>query len=246
MTPPDVAAVARQLARRGIRPDAPFQRPERIVEALTHGSCGLAYDNERLEMLGDAVLGHLVAQLLFDLLPEAQEGVLTRLRASLVDEATLAAKARELGLGDAMAMEQGEERSGGRQRDALLADAFEALLAAVHLSEGLTVAERLVRAMFETDARARAAAPPQSSDFKTQLQVRAQARIGVTPTYRIIATEGLHHEPVFAAEALIVGLVVGTGRGRTKKGAEQQAACVALDAWDRLEPALVAAHRGRG
>lgn len=244
----DVAAISRRLAALGVRPDQPFSRPERLVEALTHPSCGLDYDNQRLEMLGDAVLGFLVAELLFQLMPDAREGTLTRLRASLVDEATLASKARLLGIGSAIALETGEERSGGRDRDSLLADAFEAVLAGVHLSEGLGVANAMVRKLFEEDARARAAHPSPGTDFKTLLQIRVQAVVTATPTYRIVGTEGPVHEPMFSAEALVSSLVVGVGRGRTKKAAEQKAAQAALDAWNDLEPAVraaVAASDGR-
>ena len=238
---PDVAAVARRLAELGVRPDVPFQKPDRLVEALTHASCGLAFDNQRLEMLGDAVLGHLVARLLFDRMPDAREGDLTRTRAALVEEPSLAAKARFLGLGQSIALNPGEVKAGGRNRDSLLADAFEALLAALYLSEGQETADRLVRVLFEDDVMARRLAPGQTRDYKTALQTRAQAAVAVAPTYRTVAPEGPSHEPTFVAEALLAGLSVGTGRGRTKKAAEQEAARMALEAWPAIEPAVMAA-----
>jgi ribonuclease-3 len=238
---PDVAAVARRLAALGVRPDVPFRAPDRLVEALTHASCGQPYDNQRLEMLGDAVLGHLVARLLFDLMPEAREGELSRTRATLVDEPSLAAKARWLGLGPALGIHAGEVKAGGRDRDSILSDAFEALLAALYLSEGQEVADKLVRAAFEPELRAGALDAGRSRDHKSSLQARAQAAVGVAPTYRTVATEGPSHEPTFVAEAVIARLPVGTGRGRTKKAAEQEAARAALDAWDAIAPALAAA-----
>ncbi len=238
---PDVAPVLRRLRELGVRPEAPFREPARLVEALTHPSCGLPFDNQRLEMLGDAVLGHLVARLLFDRMPDAREGDLTRARAALVEEPTLAAKARLLGLGQALALNPGEVKAGGRDRDSILADALEALLAALCLSEGQDAADRLVRALFEDDVRTRQREPGQTRDFKTALQTRAQAAVAVAPTYRTVATEGPSHEPTFVAEALVAGLPVGTGRGRTKKAAEQEAARAALEAWSTIVPAVAAA-----
>lgn len=235
-----VAALARRLELLGLRDPAPFARPELVAEALTHSSLatekGLRH-NERLEMLGDSVLGFLVAELLFDLLPQAPEGVLTRMRASLVDEPSLAGRARQLELGAVVALGRGEEMSGGRDRDSLLADAFEAVLAAVYRSEGLEAARRLVRGLFEEDARRRAAEGPQATDFKTALQVRAQAA-GLTPRYRITSAHGPDHDRQFRAEVLLGALVAGQGGGRTKKLAEQQAAKEALEAWASLAPRL--------
>ena len=229
--------LAARLHAAGLFSRDTFADPAPFLEALTHSSFGTergTKHNERLEMLGDAVLGFLVARMLFDLLPEAPEGVLTRLRASLVDESSLAAQARKIGLGEFLLLGHGEERSGGRTRNGLLADAFEAMLAALLQSEGLDAVRHLVHALFEADARERAAAGVQPTDFKSALQVRTQARWKLTPTYRVVAAEGVEHAPTFRAEVLIVGEPAGAGAGRTKKEAEQRAAESALGRFDAL------------
>lgn len=230
-------ALQKRLAELGVREDVPFRLPELVVESLTHSSYATergARDNERLEMLGDAVLGFLVAELLFDEYAEAPEGVLTRLRASLVGEQSLAAKARWLELGPLIRLGRGEEQSGGRDRPGLLADAFEALVAALYKSEGLSLADRLVRALFVEEARAHERHAPQPADFKTALQERAQGRWKIKPEYRIVSVSGPDHARTFVAEASVLGIRAGEGAGRSKKQAEQQAAQVALGGWDSL------------
>jgi len=233
---PDLEGLRRTLTRLSLRPDAPFARPERLAEALTHGSCATGVTNERLEMLGDAVLGFLTAELLFELCPEAPEGTLSRLRSSLVDERSLAGRARQLELGRWVALGKGEELSGGRDRDALLADLFEAVLAALYLAEGLPAVRRCVETLFLEDARALAAAGPQPTDWKTALQVRTQAVSKLAPTYRIIDAQGPDHARSFAAVAELAGAPIGEGRGRTKKQAQQEAARAALAAWPEGAP----------
>ncbi len=233
--------LAARLHAAGLLSRDTFADPAPFLEALTHSSFATergTRHNERLEMLGDAVLGFLVARMLYDLLPEAAEGVLTRLRASLVEEPALAAQARKIGLGDFLLLGHGEERSGGRCRDGLLADAFEAMLAAMLHSEGLEAVRHLVERLFEAEALQRAAAGVQPTDFKSALQVRSQARWKIAPTYRVVGAEGLEHAPTFLAEVLISGESVGSGTGRTKKEAQQKAAAAALERFDAITSEL--------
>ncbi len=237
-----------RLAALGVRGDQPFQQPELIQQALTHSSFAAEHGtrhNERLEMLGDAVLGLVVAELLYDLLPAAPEGVLTRRRASLVDKESFARQARKLGLAELLLLGKGEEASRGRERDSLLADAFEALTAAIYLSEGLPVAAALVGALLREEAIARAGSSPHADDYKTTLQEQAQAKWKAQPVYQVASTTGPDHDPTFVCEARIGTVMVGSGEGRSKKIAEQRAAKAALDAWDSLV-ALIDAERGAG
>ncbi len=234
----DLGRLRRALAERGLRDDVPFANELIIAEALTHSSYASergGHDNERLEMLGDAVLGFLVADLLFDLLPDAPEGVLTRVRASLVDEPSLAEKSRRLGFGEALMLGRGEEQSGGRDRDSLLADAFEAVLAGIYRSEGLEAARQLVAGVFEEEVRSRLAEGLPLNDYKTTLQVKAQRELKVAPQYRILDIRGPDHERQFTAEVSVRGRVAGSGEGRTKKLAEQQAAKAALESWETFQ-----------
>lgn len=234
-----VLRLSERLAELGIRDAGPFQHPEMVARALTHSSFVAEQgggSNERLEMLGDAALGFAVAEMLFDQFPEAQEGALTRLRASLVDEETLAKKARWLGLGPLLAMGRGEEKSGGRDRDSALADAFEAVVAALYRSEGQPFLVVLIDKLFRDDAIARHARGPQPDDFKTLLQERSQATWKVQPRYRIADAQGPDHDRVFKAEVWIGEVLGGTGEGRSKKSAQQQAASAALARWEEILP----------
>jgi len=226
-----------KLAELGVRADGPFADPDIVTRALTHSSFAAeqgGQSNERLEMLGDAILGFAVAEMLFDLFPDAPEGVLTRLRASLVDEESLARKARLLDLGSLLAMGRGEQRSGGRERDSALADALEAVVAGLYRSEGLPIARTLAEKLFREEARERGALGLQPDDFKTALQERAQASWKTQPAYRIVETTGPDHERLFTAEVSLGAVAGGRGEGRSKKIAEQQAARAALGNWDQL------------
>jgi ribonuclease-3 len=217
-----------------------FQQRSLLAEALTHRSyvyetpkAGLA-PNERLEFLGDAILAFLSAEYLFRTYPGLSEGELTDARAALVKTPTLAAFARGLRLGDYLRLGRGEQRSGGRKRDPLLAAAFEALLGALYLDGGLDVARRFVLPLLEQEAR-RVIAAGRLKDDKSLLQELAQAHLGVTPSYRIVAEEGPAHHRQYTVEVLLGSQVAGQGRGRNKQHAEQEAARLALEASGWLE-----------
>ncbi|WP_298272549.1 ribonuclease III [Geobacter sp.] len=206
-----------------------FSNGALLVEALTHRSylnevreSGVK-DNERLEFFGDAVLGFLVGRLLLERFPESREGVLARMKASLVGEDTLAELARELGLGAYLRLGRGEERSGGRQRKSLLADAYEALLAAVYLDGGAEHAGRMVERAFGP-LLSGVADGTSGRDHKTEFQEKVQALCGAPPTYRLLAVSGPPHDQRFTVAAFVGGEKVGEGCGRSKKEAEQEAA----------------------
>lgn len=207
-----------------------FVNRDLLAESLTHrswvnehrGGEGVS-DNERLEFLGDAVLGLLVGKMLFARFPRSREGVLARMKASLVGEETLAALAAARGLGRHLLLGRGEERSGGRERRSLLANAYEALLAAVYLDGGLEPAERIVEQDF-APLLAGIASGATGRDFKTEFQELVQTRFGTVPTYELITADGPPHDRRFTVAAMVAGERMGEGSGRSKKEAEQAAA----------------------
>src|SRR5919206_190225 len=201
-------------------------------------------DNERLEFLGDAVIDLAVSHRLMERFPEAREGDLSKIRASLVDESALARIARDLDLGALLRLGRGEELTGGRQKSSLLADAMEAVVAALYLGGGLSPVLALVD-RFLGEAFERAAAGTLDRDFKTQFQELAQSRLRASPRYRVVAEHGPDHSKVFDVELELRGEVVGRGSGRSKKDAEQAAAQVALEALAAPEPAPAKPRRKR-
>ena len=188
-----------------------------------------AEDNERLEFLGDAVIDLLVSEYLMSHFPLAREGDLSKLRAAVVDEPGLAAMGRALQLGELLRLGRGEELTGGREKASVVADAMEAVIAAVFLDGGLAAVHRLIDPFLE-EAYARAASGSLDRDFKTQLQEQAQARFRMSPRYRVVAEVGPDHSKTFEIEVELRGEVLGRGSGRSKKDAEQGAARVAVEA----------------
>lgn len=198
-----------------------------LRQALTHRSQSEMApngDNERLEFLGDSILGMLVNEYLYLAYPSATEGELTRMKANVVSEPSLAEAARGLGLGPLVDLARGEEVGGGRDRPSILSDAFEAVLAAVYLARGIEAARAFVRQhlIAATD-------PLLERDHKSVLQELMQETRRSTPSYHIVETAGPAHEREFIAEVHLEGKSLGTGRGRSKKLAEQAAALAALE-----------------
>jgi len=191
-------------------------------------------DNERLEFLGDAVIDLAVSHRLMERFPDASEGSLSRLRASIVDESGLAGVARQLDLGSLLRLGRGEERTGGRTKTSLLADALEAVIAAVYLDGGLPRVLVLVDRLFG-EALDRAGTPPANRDYKTQLQEASHVVLGGVPRYKVVGEEGPDHAKIFTVELSIGDRAVSRARGRTKKEAEQQAARVALEDLGRAQ-----------
>ena len=186
-------------------------------------------DNERLEFLGDAVIDLAVSHRLMELFPGAREGELSKLRASIVNEGGLCEVAHTIGLGELLLLGRGEELTGGRSKPSLLADALEAVIAAVYLAGGLARVLDFVD-RFLGDALQRAAAGSADRDWKTQVQELSQARFRATPRYRVIEERGPDHSKTFVVELSVAGSILGRGEGRSKKDAEQLSARIALDA----------------
>lgn len=200
-----------------------FRRPELLSQALTHRSAGAPH-NERLEFLGDAILGALIAETLYAQWPAADEGTLTRARAELVRESSLAAIARELDLGSRLVLGPGEMKSGGHRRDSILSDALEAVIAAVYLDSGLDVCRHVVLPLFERPIAALASGRV-AKDAKTRLQEWLQARQQPLPTYELLGERGEEHAKIFLVRcALADGSVAAEGEGSSRRAAEQLAA----------------------
>ncbi|MEA3459537.1 MAG: ribonuclease III [Chloroflexota bacterium] len=184
-------------------------------------------DNQRLEFLGDAALDLTVGEYLYHRFSEIEEGELTNLRAALVRMETLALFARQLGLGCYLLLGRGEEESGGRERPANLCDAFEALVGALYLDQGLAAVKEFVKGLVEPEVE-RIRGEELAKDAKSRLQEWSQARLQLTPTYRTVAERGPDHAKEFTVEVLIGGEVYGRGVGHSKQAAEEEAARKAM------------------
>lgn len=211
-----------------------FEDPALLTQAMAHRSwCaesrGLP-SNERLEFLGDAVLGLVVADHCFRRYPASTEGDMAQVRAAVVNTNVLADVAGELGLGSALRLGRGEEASGGREKPSILADSFEAVIGAIYLDGGWAAAQKFVLEMLSTRV-VEAAAGPGASDYKTRLQELVVRRHGQAPRYEVVGS-GPDHDRRFTANVFVAGELAGEGAGRSKKDAEQAAARVA---WAGLE-----------
>ncbi len=234
---PALVAPSRQVlaARLGYE----FHDAALLERAMTHRSwCAESPDslsNERLEFLGDAVLGMLVGHYVFEHYPELPEGRLTELRKAVVSEDPLTELALDLGIGEALMLGRGEATGGGRLKHSILADAAEAIIGAIYLDGGIEAARDFVlrEVVPRLDAGALTAG---DSDYKTRLQEQAVRKFKGPPVYRV-AGDGPDHEKVFTATVELDGVVVGTGAGRSKKQAEQRAASEALIAIHNVKPA---------
>jgi len=217
---PPLDALYRRLGYR-------FRDGELLDNALTHRSAG-SHNNERLEFLGDAILSFVISAELYRRFPEADEGALSRLRATLVKGDTLAALARSLSLGDYLNLGSGELKSGGFRRDSILADALEAIFGAAFLDSDIGEARTLILGMFD-EMLAEATPAGNLKDPKTRLQEWLQARRQPLPTYTVLSMEGEQHDQTFVVSCSVDGLpepVIGSARSRRK--AEQAAATLAL------------------
>ncbi|MGI6381543.1 MAG: ribonuclease III [Anaerolineae bacterium] len=227
--PDDIAALERALG-------LSFHDLVVLQQALTHSSFvnelpgdGIG-DNQRLEFLGDAILDFVVGEWLFSRYPDAREGELTSLRAEIVRTEGLAAFARILDLGRYLRLGRGEASTGGREREANLCAAFEALVGAVFVDQGMDVVLSLVHGLLEQRAP-EIDAQRQVKDAKSLLQELTQGRLRLTPAYRVVGEHGPDHAKVFSAQVLVGDDVWGAGAGRSKQAAEQAAARNALQAF---------------
>ncbi len=182
--------------------------------------------NERLEFLGDSVVNLVAAALLYGRFPSASEGELTMLRTSLIRRETLASIARQLDLGRFIRLGRGEDRSGGRTRDSILADTLEAVVGAIYLDSGIEPARAMLAPLFDAQIVVLRSRP--SADFKTQLQHAAQHGRNITPRYRTVSAEGPDHRKIYTVEVWIGDELFGSGSGHTIQLASQQAAELAL------------------
>ncbi len=216
-----------------------FSEPQLLTEALTHASFRnehkeLSYDNERMEFLGDSVLGAVISHMLVSEFPDAPEGVLTRYKAVLVSEQGLAQTARELNLGVYLRLGRGELKTSGRSKSSVLANAMEAVVAAVYLDGGFRAAQTLIHHLYLSRLD-KVGQVEQLVDFKTKLQEIVQLEQRVLPRYEIVSVEGPDHARIYSAEVSINDEVIGRGQGRSKKEAEQSAA---RDAYQETDAAV--------
>ena len=217
-----------------------FRNPELLERALTHKSFTNerrdtpSPNNERLEFLGDTVLGFLIGELIFRSFPNLQEGALSKIKAHLVSSATLAEKGRALGIGRYLRMGTGEARSGGGEKLSLLADGFEAIIAAVYLDGGLPAAGAFIGRIFAPDVAGIDIGDLSFHDYKTSLQESAQALGLPLPEYRIVDEYGPDHEKTFVVEVFWDGQSFSLGRGASKREAQRKAAKEALRKLGRL------------
>ena len=208
-----------------------FRNISLLQNALTHSSYAnerwhnSLLSNERLEFLGDSVLGMLVAEYLYRNFPDRPEGELTRMRADMVCETTLAAAANRIGLGDHLLLGHGEEQGGGRSRDSILADAVESVIAACFLDGGLDAALNFVRQFILVEVPVNKL---HNVDYKTQLQELVQQKKNQVLSYVLVGQSGPDHDKQFDVEVSLNGAIVGYGRGSSKKRAEQDAARAAI------------------
>ena len=210
-----------------------FHNISLLQTALTHSSSAnerwhnSLLSNERLEFLGDSILGMLVAEYLYRNFPDRPEGELTRMRADMVCETTLAAVANTIHLGDHLLLGHGEEQGGGRTRDSILADAVESVIAASFLDGGMEAAERFIRRFILVQVPV---TKLHNADYKTQLQELVQQKRNQVLTYLLAGESGPDHDKQFDVQVALNGTVVGSGRGSSKKRAEQDAARNAIAA----------------
>ena len=209
-----------------------FRNISLLQNALTHSSYAnerwhnSLLSNERLEFLGDSVLGMLVAEYLYKTFPNRPEGELTRMRADMVCERTLATAANRIGLGDHLLLGHGEEQGGGRRRDSILADAMESVIAASFLDGGLDAALKIVQQFILVEVPV---TKMHNADYKTSLQELVQQKKHQVLSYALVGESGPDHDKQFRVEVSLNGKVVGKGAGSSKKRAEQDAARVAIE-----------------
>ena len=205
-----------------------FKNEKLLIEALTHKSFKQSYDNERLEFLGDAVLDLIVGEYLFMKFSKSDEGNLSKIRASLVNEDGFEKLARFISLGEYIFLSNAEENNGGREKSSLLSNAFEAVIGAIYLESGLKIVERIAINLIEKNYK-EISLDSLFRDFKTTLQELTQARFGITPEYKVIASRGPDHLKEFEVAVVISGKEYARALGKSKKNAQQESAKIAIE-----------------
>lgn len=205
-----------------------FKKKELLIEALTHKSYKQPYNNERLEFLGDAVLDLIVGEYLYKKFTHFEEGNLSKMRASLVNEGGFTRLAIYLNLGEYIYLSNAEENNSGRTKSSLLSNAFEALMGAIYLEIGLDTVRRITIDLLEK-VHPDISLDSLFKDYKTSLQELTQAHYGITPDYQLVAAHGPDHKKEFEIAAFIDGKRYASAIGKSKKQAQQEAAKIALD-----------------
>ena len=204
-----------------------FKDKQLIIEALTHKSNKKPYNNERLEFLGDAVLDLIVGEYLFSKFPKSAEGILSKIRASLVNESGFTLLARSLDLGSYIFLSLAEENNKGREKPSLLSNAFEAVIGAIYLEAGLKTVNDIVIKLLES-CHPKIDLDSLSKDYKTALQELTQATHGVTPIYEMLGSSGPDHNKEFEIAIILNDNTIAKAKGKSKKEAQQKAAKLAL------------------
>ncbi|MFY9074025.1 ribonuclease III [Malaciobacter mytili] len=210
-----------------------FKNKDLIVEALTHKSLKKPYNNERLEFLGDAVLNLIVGEYLYLNFPTSNEGELSKIRASLVNETGFTKLANEIRLGDYIYISTAEERNKGRTKASILSDAFEAIMGAIYLESGLEVLKPIILNLLRSTYD-KINLDVLFSDYKTALQEITQAQFGSIPEYRIEGSYGPDHKKEFEVSIWIDGVKYGQAKGKSKKLAQQAVAKIAIDKFKEI------------
>ena len=204
-----------------------FKNRKLIIEALTHKSYKQPYNNERLEFLGDAVLDLIVGQYLFEKFPNHDEGKLSKMRASLVNEDGFTRLAEHIDLGEQLFLSNAEENNGGRSKPSLLSNAFEAVIGALYLEAGLDRAKTISIKLLE-EVHPDISLDTLFKDYKTTLQEMTQALFGTTPEYKLVGSQGPDHKKEFEIAVIVDGKEYARAAGKSKKVAQQEAANIAL------------------
>ena len=205
-----------------------FKNKELIIEALTHKSYKKSYNNERLEFLGDAVLDLIVGEFLYEKFPDSDEGILSKIRASLVNENGFTLLAKRLNLGEYIYLSVAEENNNGRHKSSLLSNAFEAVIGAIYLESDLETVKKIAIDLIEKN-HSEISLDSLFCDFKTTLQELTQARFGLTPVYEVVATRGPDHLKEFEVAVIIDGKEYARAMGKSKKIAQQESAKLAIE-----------------
>jgi ribonuclease III len=205
-----------------------FTNKQLLIEALTHKSYKQPYDNERLEFLGDAVLDLIVGEYLYKKFPKSDEGKLSKIRASLVNENGFTKLANVLELGGYIFLSNAEENNEGRTKPSLLSNAFEAVMGAIYLEAGLQKVQTIVIAMLEENYED-ISLDSLFRDYKTTLQELTQARFGITPEYKLVGSKGPDHKKEFEVAVFIEEKEYAKALGKSKKAAQQEAAFLAIE-----------------
>ena len=209
------------------RLDYTFKDKQLIIEALTHKSYKKPYNNERLEFLGDAVLDLIVGEYLFEKFPNSEEGILSKIRASLVNETGFTLLARNIDLGNHIYLSLAEENNDGRDKPSLLSNAFEAVIGAIYLDASLDKVKEISIKLLE-EGHPKIDLQSLSKDYKTALQELTQATHGVTPLYEMLGSSGPDHKKEFEIAIILDEKTISKAKGKSKKEAQQKAAKIAL------------------